>query len=121
MDLNYAGFDAELHRVWKKHSCAVNSCLAFASTQVRELHMQGGRGPPHFVVNGQVCHNIGPAQPTQGQTHRFAQMYFWDAAPADVVLLRQTHVGLHMPNERRSVGLRDVHGPRRLIELLDQG
>lgn len=56
MDPNYAHYDADLGRVWRGHSRGINSCLAFASSQVREAHLPGGRGaPPYFAINGAVC------------------------------------------------------------------
>ena len=67
MDPAFANYDADLGRVWRDHSRAINSCLAFASSQVREAHLPGGRGaPPHFAVNGAIQHNIGPLRPNEG-------------------------------------------------------
>ena len=57
--------DATAFRLWKSRSRSLNSCTAFASTQVREAHIpppRGGGAPPQFILNGHVHHNIGALQ-----------------------------------------------------------
>jgi hypothetical protein len=139
MDPAFANYDADLGRVWRDHSRAINSCLAFASSQVREAHLPGGRGaPPHFSVNGAIQHNIGPLRPNEGTRSRsfstsmrvatqpnlsagyeprFAQMYFWGEDEAEVVFRRQQWVHLHQRG--RNVSLRDVDHSARLIAQLE--
>ena len=90
-------FDQQAFNVWKRHSRAINSCLAFASTQVREAHVPppgGGGAPPFFAINGSVVHNIGPATASSGWDPRFAQMYFHDGDPAQIIARRQEAVRL---------------------------
>ncbi|XP_029143308.1 uncharacterized protein [Arachis hypogaea] len=37
-----------------------------------------GRGPPQFIINGQVYHRIGSLLPGIGENPRFAQLYIYD-------------------------------------------
>ena len=80
---------------------AITSCLAFASSQVREAHLPGGRGaPPHFAVNGAIQHNIGPLRPNEGT---------WAPARARSQLSRgeaASHLGRACTAESRRVAAR---------------
>ena len=117
-------FNAEHHAIWKRHSRSLNSCLAFASSQVREAHMRaprrpGATAPPHFVVNGEIQHNIGPIIAARGWTPRFAQMYFWDADQDEVLRQRQKWARLLEPDPERRVSARDADGTPGLLAALE--
>lgn len=121
VDPHALNFDAQRYEVWKTRARSLNACLAFASSQVRECHLApptGRNAPPHFLLNGEVQHNIGPIVATPGYTPRFAQMYFWDADQDEIIRTRQRWVHLHEEDASCGVTQRDVDVSAQMLHEL---
>jgi hypothetical protein len=74
------------HALFMRHIRTLNGAFAFTSLGVTRQRVPG-RGPPNFIISGQLYHRIGPHQPDSGRAgqEQFAQVYILDGADQDQV------------------------------------
>ena len=65
-------------KAFREHARRLNSALALASQRVRELAPPGGGYRPSVVIQGRLCHRLGPLEAREGETPAFAQIYIHD-------------------------------------------
>ncbi len=103
-------------KLFRKHLRRFNNSLASASQSVRRHAQPVGRGPPTFVVQGMVYHNIGPLEADDDVGALNAQTYFVDTsedpdAPTTVRINNQRFAGVRSAQERQMIAqiLRELH------------
>ena len=103
-------------KLFRKHLRRFNNSLAPASQSVRRHAQPAGRGPPTFVVQGMVYHNIGPLEADDDVEALNAQMYFVDTsgdpdAATTVRINNQRFAGVRGEQERQMIAqiLRELH------------
>jgi len=103
-------------KLFRKHLRWFNNSLAPASQSVRRHAQPAGRGPPTFVVQGMVYHNIGPLEADDDVGALNAQTYFVDTsedpdAATTVRINNQRFAGVRGEQERQMIAqiLRELH------------
>jgi len=61
-------------------ACPINNTFSFVSTSGEISVTRDGRGPPNFVLQGQLCHSISSIKVTEGWNRhaQFSQVYIHD-------------------------------------------
>ena len=100
--------DTVYDKLFRKHLRRLNNSLAPASQSVRRHGQPAGRGPPTFVVQGMVYHNIGPLDADDDVRALNAQTYFVDTtddqdAPTTVRINNQRFAGVKSAQERQMI------------------
>ena len=78
----YEGIDSN-GKHFLANICKYNSAFQMTSFDCNEVSVAGFN--PSFRIQGQVYHLIGSIVPTQGESHKFAQIYFIDNKESAIV------------------------------------
>jgi hypothetical protein len=66
-------------KLFQKNARVYNSMFSFTSPGMKmDDRVNGGRGPPNLVIQGQTCHRMGSMLPPIGEKPKFAQLYIYD-------------------------------------------